>query len=65
MIILMAFLYVVIGGIVTFALHYLQVKSGKRYCDDGFVPVMTGIFWPVAAPFTFALYLAEEMNRRK
>lgn len=63
--VLLAFLYVVIGAIVAFGLYYLRLKAGRRYCDDSFTCVMVGIFWPVAAPFAFAIYFAEEMNRRK
>lgn len=63
--ILIAFLYVIIGAIVAFALYYLRLKAGSRYCDDSFTSVVVGIFWPVAAPFAFAVFFAEEMNRRK
>lgn len=65
MVILFALLYVIVGGIITFTLYYLRLKAGDRYCDDSFTSVMTGIFWPIAAPFMFAVYLAEAMNRRK
>lgn len=63
--ILLAFLYVVIGAIVAFGLYYLHLKAGRRCYDDSFNCIMVGIFWPVAAPFAFAIYFAEEMNRRK
>ena len=63
--ILLAFLYVAIGAVVAFSIYYLHLKAGSRYYDESFNCVMIGIFWPVAAPFAFALYFAEEMNRRK
>ena len=63
--VLLAFLYVVIGAIVAFCLRYLHLKAGGTCYDDSFDCVMIGIFWPVAAPFAFAIHFAEEMNRRK
>ena len=63
--ILLAFVYVVIGAIVAFSIYYLRLKSGSKYYDESFNCVVIGILWPVSAPFAFALYFAEEMNRRK
>ena len=63
--VLLLFLYVVIGAIVAFGLYYSRLKAGRRCHGDSFDCVMVGIFWPVAAPFAFAIYLAEEMNRKK
>lgn len=63
--VLLAFLYVVIGAIVAFGLYYLHLKVGRTRYNDSFDCVMVGIFWPVAAPFAFAIHFAEEMNRRK
>lgn len=65
MTILLTFLYIIIGAIFAFVLYYLRLKAGSRYNDESFRCVVIGIFWPVAAPFAFALYFAEEMNRRK
>lgn len=62
---LLIFLYTIIGSIITFCLYYLRRKAGSTDSDDSFQCVVIGVIWPIAAPFAFALYFAEEMNRRK
>lgn len=65
MVILLGLLYIIAGALVTFALYYVYQKAERRCEDDSFTCVMVGIFWPVAAPFAFAIHFAKELNRRK
>lgn len=61
----LSFLYIIIGAIVTFALMYLSAVNNSDYFSDSFDGVVVGITWPVSAPFAFALLIAEKLRRRK
>lgn len=64
MIVLLLFLYICMGAIITYALRHLYLSADyyeyTGSCSDNDVYcVVVGIFWPVAAPFAFAMYFAQ------
>lgn len=67
MIVLLVFLYLLIGAIVTFALCrlYVIVEPYNKYngFEDGYI--MVGVFWIVAAPFAFAVFFAKYGEKLK
>lgn len=67
MIVLLIFLYLCIGVIVTFALCrlYAIVEPYNKYngFEDGYI--MVGVFWIVAAPFAFAVFFAKYGDKLK
>ncbi len=57
------FAYLIIGGI----LCYLFKVNAGDYLEDSYgddhstiVAIITGVFWPIAAPFTFAILFAKK-----
>lgn len=62
MIILLSFLYIVVGAAVCGVVYYMWFW---REYDGGWHSLLVGFFWPVAAPFTFAILLAKQARRRK
>lgn len=60
---LIIFLYLLIGGLVC---YFIKVNAGDsfvNYCDDdcsSLVAILTGVFWPVASPFTIAILFAKK-----
>lgn len=52
------------GAIITYALRHLYLSADYNeytsyYSDNSVYCVVVGIFWPVAAPFAFAVYFAK------
>ncbi len=58
-----AFLYVLVGAAVGSFYYYLQLKRDRRDYDT-FNAALTGILWPVVAPFEFGFYFARIMSER-
>lgn len=62
-ILLLSLLYLWIGAGFSFALYRLYIKADERngdgYNDKSYYCVFIGLFWPVAAPFAFALFFAK------
>lgn len=58
--------YLVIGGV----LCYLFKADSKGHFEDGYfdystmLAVVTGVFWPIVSPFTFAILLAKKKGRK-
>lgn len=67
MTVLLVFLYLCIGAIVTFALCrlYTIVKPYDKYSSFEFEYTVVGIFWIVAAPFAFAVFFAKYGEKLK
>ena len=66
-------LYCIVGAGITFAYKYLTYQERKndrwsyRSNDDNTTAtaVWSGVLWPVVAPFTFAVVLANRYAERK
>lgn len=56
-------LYIIIGAAIGSLLYYLQLKQDSRDRDAD-AAISIGVFWPVASPFAFGLYLAEKLSKR-
>lgn len=71
MIVLLIFLYLCIGAIVTFALRRLCLLADRNkytgWGDNSGECITIGVFWIAAAPFAFAVFFAkygEELKKR-
>lgn len=71
MIVLLIFLYLCIGAIVTFALRRLCLLADRNkftgWGDNSGECIAIGVFWIAAAPFAFAVFFAkygEELKKR-
>ena len=60
MVVLLIFLYLNIGGAAAFGYKYLSCLWNIHFDEDcgTVVAVVSGIFWPLVAPFSFAVITA-------
>ena len=67
LIVLIIFLYLLIGGALAFAYKYLSQKWKTHYCEEDAtgVAIVSGVFWPIVAPFAFAIMTAKEFAKEK
>lgn len=71
MIAFILFTYVLIGAVICSCYYYLNQSSNPYDFDEDviFCSVLTGLFWPVVAPFAFGIllarYIANGGGRRK
>ena len=59
---LIIFAYLLIGGLVC---YFIKANAGDSFvncCDDcsSLVAILTGVFWPIASPFTIAILFAKK-----
>ena len=55
--------YLLIGGLVCYFIKANAGDSFVNYCDDdcsSLVAILTGVFWPIASPFTIAILFAKK-----
>lgn len=68
MMLLLFFLYICVGALVTFALYSLYIRADRANCgwnDQSYYCVIIGVLWPVAAPFAFAVFFAKYGKDKK
>lgn len=67
MAVFLALLYLCIGAIVTFALCrlYTIVEPYDKYSGFEYEYIAIGVFWIVAAPFAFAVFLRNMVKNLK
>ena len=62
------FIYLVLGGLVC---YFVKANAGDCFVgnfDDDYsspIAILTGIFWPVASPFTIAILFAKKKEGSK
>ena len=66
MAILIIILYLVVGFASTFGYKYLSMLWGIYYGDESetIISLLTGVFWPFVAPFSFAIIFAKHCAKR-
>lgn len=69
MTVLLIVLYIIVGAAASGAISYLWTSSPEFISADNddllYGPIMIGVFWPVAAPFAFALYFSKKIYYEK
>ena len=69
-------LYVIIGGVITYKYKYMAYACRGRYSTnyyihhgleerDNIISIASGALWPIVAPFTFAILIANHRVRVK
>ena len=66
MAILIIILYLVVGFASAFGYKYLSMLWNIHYCEEAetIIAVFTGVFWPIVAPFAFAIICAQHCAER-
>lgn len=60
---LIIFPYLLIGGLVCYFIKANAGDSFVDYCNDDYsslIAILTGVFWPIASPFTIAILFAKK-----
>lgn len=61
MVILYILVYILVGAAASFGYKYLAIEWDIFWSEEeeNFGAAMSGIFWPIVAPFTFAVMIAK------
>ena len=66
MVILIIILYLVVGFASAFGYKYLSMLWDLHYDEEAgtIIALLTGVFWPIVAPFAFAIICAQHCAER-